>query len=61
MVGLGWIGAKGQQAKAGANLSLNINNRSIDVITRDPIAGFLFKWNRSTIDGMYHLEYERVQ
>lgn len=43
------------------NLSLNLNNVRLQINTRNPVAGFLFKWRRNPADGKYHLEYERVR
>lgn len=43
------------------NLSLNLNNVRLQIKTRNPVAGFLFKWRRNPGDGKYHLEYERVR
>jgi len=43
------------------NLTLNLNNVSLEIDTKSAVVGFLFKWRKSPDDGKYHLEYERIQ
>ena len=43
------------------NLLLNLNNINLEVDTRNPAAGFIFKWRQSPVDGLYHLEYEQLR
>ncbi len=43
------------------NLLLNLNNVNLAVDTRNPAAGFIFKWRRNPADGLYYLEYEQLR
>ena len=43
------------------NLSLNLNNVNLEVDTKNPAAGFLFKWRRNPADGLHYLEYEQIR
>ena len=43
------------------NLTLNLNNRTLEIDTTRAVVGIIFKWRRRAEDGLYHLEYERVQ
>jgi len=43
------------------NLLLNLNNINLEMDTRNPAAGFVFKWRHSPTDGLYHLEYEQLR
>lgn len=43
------------------NLVLNLNNVNLEVDTKNPAAGFLFKWRRNPSDGLHYLEYEQIR
>lgn len=42
------------------NLVLELNGKTLEIITRTPVTRFLFKWRRNPADGMWHLEYEKL-
>ena len=42
------------------NLSLNLNNKTLDIQTSRAVVGLLFKWQRNPDDGLFHLKYERI-
>ena len=43
------------------NLTLNLNNKTLDIQTSRAVVGLLFKWQRNPDDGLYHLKFERIR
>ncbi len=43
------------------NLTLNLNNKTLEINTPRAVIGLVFKWRHHPEDGLYHLEFEQVQ
>lgn len=43
------------------NLTLNLNNKTLEINTTRAVIGLVFKWRHHPEDGLYHLEFEQVQ